>query len=136
MEAAITKQIVDWASLGVGTGVFCLLCYVIAVIGPRLAKDAAVKDKERDKASREERKDDREARHDAINAFQKCIFEMHMQHEKDAKADREAFERRNERLEDALKIQTAELKLAITTATCRFYPPQVPQRESPSTEGA
>lgn len=75
------------------------------------------------KAQLEERKEDRTSRHNLANMFQASISQLQTEHNKDAEKDRESFFKRQDRLEDALKLQTAELKMAIAQAACRFMPP-------------
>lgn len=72
------------------------------------------------KMSNDEREKERASRHELAEIFQKAIFSMHIEHGEDAKADRDSFENRQNRLEDALKVQTAELKAAIASSICRF----------------
>ncbi len=62
---------------------------------------------------------DRDARHESNIAYQKAIAEVHTMHITDAKADREAFERRNENIVMALEKQTAELRAAMAVS-CKY----------------
>lgn len=74
-----------------------------------------------------EREADREARHKTAEQFQKLIWDMAVQNASGAKEDREQFERRNERLFDAVVAQTkilaAEMRKvgeAVTAGACRL----------------
>lgn len=59
-----------------------------------------------------EREADRKARHESVDAFQRIILEMWQQHDQDAKADREAEDRR-------LEVLIARLE-SVIRSSCRW----------------
>lgn len=66
---------------------------------------------------------DRDSRHESNMLFQKAISEIETQHRDDAKLDRESFisrqNRTEDRLEAAIRVQTAELKGSLQSS-CRY----------------
>lgn len=78
----------------------------------------------------DEREKERETRHGVANASQEFINKMavtftatlegiRQQHKEDAERDRAAFDVRNQRIEQAILLQTEQLKAALATV-CRF----------------
>lgn len=73
----------------------------------------------------QEREKERTSRHTIANLYQTALGQLTTEHKEDAEKDREAFLKRQERLEDGIKLQTAELKAAIASMAnnlCKFSP--------------
>ena len=73
-----------------------------------------------------EREKDRIARHDTNNLFQELIGRIEEKHQQESDKEREAAILRSNRLEDAIKQQTVELRAEIHSfvqAACRYYSP-------------
>lgn len=71
-------------------------------------------------SQKEERAQDRSARHLVANQFSVALAEIHSETGANQAKQLEAFGKRQERLEDAISRQTAELKLALATGGCRY----------------
>lgn len=72
------------------------------------------------KSQSSERELDRTARHTAASAFQNALAQIHLDHREEMQKDRDALMSRQQRLEDAIKGQTNELRAAFSTGACKY----------------
>lgn len=124
-ETATTDLTASWLQVVLQMGALGLLAYILIYTMPKLMTVLDARLATLLQLQHQEREADRAARHELANVFQKAISDQWANHDHDAEKDREAFERRNQLLEAALKAQTAELR-AIMQQMCRYNLPPKP----------
>lgn len=104
-----------WASFGLAG---LILAWLFMVHLP--AKDKLILDQSM--IARQDRDEDRKFRHELGNKFSGIVAEVLKCFKEETEKDRDARERRDLRVEDALKLQTAEITkaLALSNRECKY----------------
>lgn len=125
-----------WIGTGLLGSVLAWLCWVYLPakdkqLAALLETHAAERKGDRERED-QEREKDRLSRHDGLNRMQQVVASIQSQHLGDAERDREAFGKRQDKVEAAIHEQTLTLQRELREAACKMgYGPHQPPKKEP-----